>query len=276
MSATPIPRTLELTQYGELEVSRLMEKPPGRTPVTTAVLPLARIGEVAARLKTAVESGTQAYWICPLVAESEAIDLAAAVDRADDLRRLLGVEVGLAHGQMPGAEREAVMADFADGRLPVLVATTVVEVGVDVPNASIMVIEHADRFGLAQLHQLRGRVGRGSKASSCILLYGGQDGALGETAKERLETLRRTEDGFVIAEEDFRLRGGGDPLGLKQSGFPAYRFADPIRHRSLMLAAADDARLILNRDPDLTSERGQAVQVLEELFDGKGHKAGSD
>lgn len=275
MSATPIPRTLELTQYGELEVSRLMEKPPGRTPVTTAVLPLARIGEVAARLKTAVESGAQAYWICPLVEDSEAIDLAAAVDRADDLRRLLGVEVGLAHGQMPGAEREAVMADFADGRLPVLVATTVVEVGVDVPNASIMVIEHADRFGLAQLHQLRGRVGRGAKASSCILLYGGQDGALGETAKERLETLRRTEDGFVIAEEDFRLRGGGDPLGLKQSGFPAYRFADPIRHRSLMLAAADDARLIMNRDPDLTSERGQAVQVLEELFDWKNHKAGA-
>jgi ATP-dependent DNA helicase RecG len=276
MSATPIPRTLELTQYGELEVSRLMEKPPGRTPVTTAVVPLARIGEVAARLKTALDAGAQAYWICPLVAESEAIDLAAAVDRADDLRRLLGVEVGLAHGQMPGAEREAVMADFADGRIPLLVATTVVEVGVDVPNASIMVIEHADRFGLAQLHQLRGRVGRGAKASSCILLYGGQDGALGETAKERLETLRRTEDGFVIAEEDFRLRGGGDPLGLKQSGFPAYRFADPIRHRSLMLAAADDARLILGRDPDLTSERGQTVQVLEELFDWKGHKAGSD
>lgn len=276
MSATPIPRTLELTQYGELEVSRLMEKPPGRTPVTTAVVPLTRIGEVAARLKTALDAGAQAYWICPLVAESEAIDLAAAVDRADDLRRLLGVEVGLAHGQMPGAEREAVMADFADGRIPLLVATTVVEVGVDVPNASIMVIEHADRFGLAQLHQLRGRVGRGSKASSCILLYGGQDGALGETAKERLETLRRTEDGFVIAEEDFRLRGGGDPLGLKQSGFPAYRFADPIRNRTLMLAAADDARLILNRDPDLTSERGQAVQVLEELFDWKGHKSGSD
>ena len=276
MSATPIPRTLELTQCGELEVSRLMEKPPGRTPVATAVLPLARIGEVAARLKTAVESGAQAYWICPLVAESEATDLAAAEARAEDLRRLLGAEVGLAHGQMPGAEREAVMADFADGRLPVLVATTVVEVGVDVPNASIMVIEHADRFGLAQLHQLRGRVGRGAKASSCILLYGGQDGALGETAKERLETLRRTEDGFLIAEEDFRLRGGGDPLGLKQSGFPAYRFADPIRHRALMLAAADDARLIMNRDPDLRSERGRAVQILEELFDWKAHKGGSD
>ncbi|MEN5229280.1 ATP-dependent DNA helicase RecG [Brevundimonas naejangsanensis] len=276
MSATPIPRTLELTQYGELEVSRLMEKPPGRTPVTTAVLPLARIGEVAKRLKAAVEAGAQAYWICPLVAESEAIDLAAAEDRAEDLRKLLGTEVGLAHGQMPGAEREAVMAQFAAGSLPVLVATTVVEVGVDVPNASIMVIEHADRFGLAQLHQLRGRVGRGAKASSCILLYGGEDGALGETAKERLETLRRTEDGFVIAEEDFRLRGGGDPLGLKQSGFPAYRFADPIRHRSLLLAAADDARLLLGRDPDLTSERGQAVRLLEALFDWKNERPSAD
>ena len=276
MSATPIPRTLELTQYGELEVSRLTEKPPGRTPVTTAVLPLARIGEVAKRLKAAIDAGAQAYWICPLVAESEATDLAAAEARAADLRRILNVEVGLAHGQMPGAQREAVMADFADGRIPLLVATTVVEVGVDVPNASIMVIEHADRFGLAQLHQLRGRVGRGAKASSCILLYGGQDGALGETAKERLETLRRSEDGFEIAEEDFRLRGGGDPLGLRQSGFPAYRFADPVRHRSLMMAAADDARLVLARDPDLTSERGQAIQVLEELFDWKGHKAGTD
>ncbi len=276
MSATPIPRTLELTQFGELEVSRLMEKPPGRTPVVTAVLPQARIGEVAKRLKAAVESGAQAYWICPLVAESESIDLAAAEARAVDLRRILNIEVGLVHGQMPGAEREAVMADFADGRIPLLVATTVVEVGVDVPNASIMVIEHADRFGLAQLHQLRGRVGRGARSSACILLYGGDDGALGETARERLETLRRTEDGFEIAEEDFRLRGGGDPLGLKQSGLPAYRLADPIRHRTLMLAAADDARLILGRDPDLTSERGQAVQVLEAMFDWRNDRPGLD
>ncbi|WGM47717.1 ATP-dependent DNA helicase RecG [Brevundimonas sp. NIBR10] len=278
MSATPIPRTLELTQYGELDVSRLMEKPPGRTPVATAVLPLARIGEVAARLKAAIEGGAQAYWICPLVAESEASDLAAAEERAADLRRILGLEVGLAHGQMPGAQREAVMADFADGRLPLLVATTVVEVGVDVPNASIMVIEHADRFGLAQLHQLRGRVGRGAKSSACILLYGGggTDGGLGDTARERLETLRRSEDGFEIAEEDFRLRGGGDPLGLKQSGFPAYRFADPIRHRGLMLAAADDARLVLGRDPDLTSPRGEAVQVLEALFDWRNDRTGLD
>jgi ATP-dependent DNA helicase RecG len=276
MSATPIPRTLELTQYGELDVSRLTEKPPGRTPVTTAVLPQARIGEVAKRLKAALDTGAQAYWICPLVAESEASDLAAAEARAADLRRILQVEVGLAHGQMPGAEREAVMADFADGKTPLLVATTVVEVGVDVPNASIMVIEHADRFGLAQLHQLRGRVGRGATASTCLLLYGGGEDGLGETAKLRLETLRRTEDGFEIAEEDFRLRGGGDPLGLKQSGFPAYRFADPIRHRTLLLAAADDARLVLGRDPDLTSPRGQAIRVLEALFDWKADRGGAD
>lgn len=276
MSATPIPRTLELTQYGELEVSRLTEKPPGRTPVTTAVVPQARIGEVAKRLKAALDAGAQAYWICPLVAESEATDLAAAEARAADLRRLLKIEVGLAHGQMAGAEREAVMADFADGRTPLLVATTVVEVGVDVPNASIMVIEHADRFGLAQLHQLRGRVGRGAKASTCLLLYGGGDDGLGETAKTRLETLRRTEDGFEIAEEDFRLRGGGDPLGLKQSGFPAYRFADPIRHRALLLAAADDARLVLGRDPDLTSPRGEAIRTLEALFDWRTDRTGVD
>ena len=276
MSATPIPRTLELTQYGELEVSRLNEKPPGRTPITTAVLPLARIGEVAKRLKAAIDSGAQAYWICPLVAESETVDLAAAEARAADLRRILKVEVGLAHGQMPGAEREAVMTDFADGRIPLLVATTVVEVGVDVPNATIMVIEHADRFGLAQLHQLRGRVGRGAKASACILLYGGGDDGLGETARLRLETLRRTEDGFEIAEEDFRLRGGGDPLGLKQSGFPAYRFADPIRHRTLLLAASDDARLVLGRDPDLTAARGEAVRVLEALFDWRNDRPGID
>lgn len=276
MSATPIPRTLELTQYGELDVSRLMEKPPGRTPVTTAVLPLVRIGEVAQRLKAALDSGAQAYWICPLVAESEAMDLAAAEARAVELRRNLSVEVGLAHGQMPSSEREAVMANFADGRIPLLVATTVVEVGVDVPNATIMVIEHADRFGLAQLHQLRGRVGRGGKASTCLLLYGGGDEGLGEIARTRLETLRRTEDGFDIAEQDFRLRGGGDPLGLKQSGFPAYRFADPIRHRELLLAAADDARLVLGRDPDLASDRGMSLKVLEALFDWRNDRPGVD
>ena len=272
MSATPIPRTLELTQYGDLDVSRLREKPPGRTPVTTAVLPLARIEEVANRLKAAVAEGAQAYWICPLVAESEAVDLAAAEARAVELRAHLGLNVGLAHGQMNGADRESVMTAFSEGHVPVLVATTVVEVGVDVPNATIMVIEHADRFGLAQLHQLRGRVGRGSKQSACILLYGD----LGDVARERLDVLRRSEDGFEIAEEDFRLRGGGDPLGLKQSGFPAYRFADPMRHRELILAASDDARLILNRDPDLTSERGKAVQVLEALFDWRADRPSAD
>ncbi len=276
MSATPIPRTLELTQFGELDVSRLMEKPPGRTPIVTAAVPQSRIGDVARRLKAAVEAGAQAYWICPLVAESEALDLAAAEARAVDLRRLLSVDVGLVHGQMPGAQREAVMNDFAERRLSILVATTVVEVGVDVPNASIMVIEHADRFGLAQLHQLRGRVGRGSQASACILLYGTEESGLGAIARERLEILRRTEDGFEIAEEDFRLRGGGDPLGLKQSGFPGYRFADPVRHRALLLAAADDARLILSRDPALQSERGQAVQVLEALFDWRQDRSSLD
>ena len=211
------------------------------------------------------------------MAESEAADLAAAEGRVVELRARLGVEIGMAHGQMPGPDRESVMAAFAAGTIPVLVATTVVEVGVDVPNATIMVVEHADRFGLAQLHQLRGRVGRGDRASSCILLYGsGESGELGETARQRLETLRRTDDGFEIAEEDFRLRGGGDPLGLRQSGFPAYSFADPVRHRTLMMAAYDDARLVLNRDPDLVSERGRAIQVLEALFDWRSHRSGSD
>jgi ATP-dependent DNA helicase RecG len=267
MSATPIPRTLELTRFGDLEVSRLDEKPPGRTPITTAVLPVERLDEVALRLKRAVADGAQAYWICPLVAESETGDLAAAEARAADLTERLGLEVGLAHGRMAGPARDDVMQRFAAGTLPVLVATTVVEVGVDVPNATIMVIERADRFGLAQLHQLRGRVGRGAKASSCILLYGAGEQGLGDTARERLEILRQTEDGFEIAEADFRLRGGGDPIGLRQSGFPAYRFADPFRHRDLLRVAADDARLILSRDPSLTGGRGRAVQVLEALFD---------
>ena len=277
MSATPIPRTLELTQYGELEVSRLMEKPPGRTPVATAVLPLVRIGEVAKRLKAAIDSGAQAYWICPLVAECEAIDLAAAEERANDLRRILQVEVGLAHGQMPGRRTRG-----GDGR---------VRRGPH-PAAG----RHHGRRGRGRRAQ---RLDHGHRArrpfrpgpactsfaaasgagpspapASCCTAVG--DGALGETARERLETLRRTEDGFEIAEEDFRLRGGGDPLGLKQSGFPAYRFADPIKHRSLMLAASDDARLILGRDPDLTSPRGAAVRVLEALFDWRNDRPGVD
>ena len=264
MSATPIPRTLELTLYGDLDVSRIDEKPPGRTPVATRAVPMGRVEEVEARLRAVVAEGAQAFWICPLVSESELVDLKAAEKRAEELRHRIGPTVGLVHGKMTGAEKDAVMADFADGKIGVLVATTVVEVGVNVPNATIMVIEQAERFGLAQLHQLRGRVGRGRRESSCVLLY---DPPLSETAQKRLDILRRTDDGFQIAETDLELRGGGDALGLKQSGFPAYVFADPFAHRDLIAVAGDDARLILARDPQLKSPRGQAVSVLQELFD---------
>ncbi len=264
MSATPIPRTLELTVYGDLDVSRLDEKPPGRKPVATRAAPTTRLDEVTERLARAVAGGAQAFWICPLVSDSEDSDLAAAEARAIVLKRRLGPKVGLVHGRLPPAEKDAVMADFAAGSLSVLVATTVVEVGVDVPAASIMVIEQAERFGLAQLHQLRGRVGRGKADSSCVLLY---DAPLSAVAQARLDILRRTDDGFLIAEKDLELRGGGDPLGLKQSGFPAYRLADPAAHRDLIAVAADDARLVLARDPELKSARGKAVQVLQALFD---------
>lgn len=266
MSATPIPRTLELTLYGDLDVSRIDEKPPGRTPVATRAVPMTRISEIEARLRQAVKDGAQAFWICPLVSESELTDLAAAERRAADLTERIGPGVGLIHGKLPAAAKDAVMAEFAEGRLSVLVATTVVEVGVNVPNATIMVIEQAERFGLAQLHQLRGRVGRGRQESACVLLY---DPPLSEVAQKRLDILRRTDDGFLIAEQDLELRGGGDALGLRQSGFPAYVFADPFAHRDLIAAAGDDARLIIARDPELTSERGQALRVLQELFDWK-------
>ena len=264
MSATPIPRTLELTLYGDLDVSRIDEKPPGRTPVVTRAVPMTRVGEVENRLRQVVQEGAQAFWICPLVSDSELVDLKAAETRAAELRAQIGSGVGLVHGKMSGPEKDTVMADFADGKIQILVATTVVEVGVNVPNATIMVIEQAERFGLAQLHQLRGRVGRGSRESACILLY---DPPLSETAQKRLDILRRTDDGFKIAETDLELRGGGDSLGLKQSGFPAYVFANPIAHRDLILTAGDDARLILARDPELTSPRGQALRVLQEVFD---------
>jgi ATP-dependent DNA helicase RecG len=264
MSATPIPRTLELTVYGDLDVSRIEEKPPGRTPVATRAIPMTRVAEVEARLRTVVAEGAQAFWICPLVSESELVDLKAAETRARELRERIGPGVGLIHGKLPPAEKDAVMAEFAEGRLSVLVATTVVEVGVNVPNATIMVIEQAERFGLAQLHQLRGRVGRGSRESACVLLY---DPPLSEIAQKRIDILRRTDDGFLIAETDLELRGGGDALGLRQSGFPDYVFADPFAHRDLIAAAGDDARLIVARDPGLESERGKALRVLQELFD---------
>ena len=264
MTATPIPRSLALALFGDMDSSVLDEKPPGRTPIKTRALPQSRIGEVVDGLKRALESSARAYWVCPLVEENEDLDLAAAEERFEDLKRIFGERVGLVHGRMKGAEKDAAMEAFQKGETRILVATTVIEVGVDVPEATIMVIEHAERFGLAQLHQLRGRVGRGCGESSCLLLY---KGPLGEAAGARLTTLRQTEDGFRIAEEDLRLRGEGEILGVRQAGLPGFRLADIVAHARLLATARDDAELILRRDPDLTSERGQALRVLLYLFD---------
>jgi len=264
MTATPIPRTLALTAYGDMDVSRIIGRPPGRKPVETRLVDDARLDEVVGHLRRAIATGARAYWVCPLVEESEFIDLAAAEDRAKELQEALGPKVGLVHGKMKAAERDAAMARFKSGELTVLVATTVIEVGVDVPEATIMVVEHAERFGLAQLHQLRGRVGRGAAKSSCLLVY---HGPLGETAKARLKTMRETDDGFVIAEEDLRLRGAGELLGKRQSGMPEFRVADLAAHADLLAAARDDAKLILTRDPELRSARGEALRVLLYLFE---------
>jgi ATP-dependent DNA helicase RecG len=264
MTATPIPRTLALTEYGDMDVSRIIGRPPGRKPVDTRVLPDTRLDEVVEHLRRATARGARAYWVCPLVEESEFIDLAAAEERVALLRNALGPKVGLVHGKMKPAERDAAMAAFKAGDTAILVATTVIEVGVDVPEATIMVVEHAERFGLAQLHQLRGRVGRGATKSSCLLVY---HGPLGETAKARLKTMRDTDDGFVIAEEDLRLRGAGELLGRRQSGLPAFRVADLAVHADLLAAARDDAMLILSRDPELRSPRGEALRVLLYLFE---------
>jgi ATP-dependent DNA helicase RecG len=263
MTATPIPRSLMLTSYGDLDASFLREKPAGRRAITTSVIPLERLGDVVAAVGRALAQGAKVYWICPLIEESESVDLAAVSDRHHHLGTLFGERAGLLHGRMKPAERDHVMEAFAHGALDLLVATTVVEVGVDVPAASIMVIEHAERFGLAQLHQLRGRIGRGDKPSTCLLLYAGP---LGDTARQRLKIMRETEDGFRIAEEDLRLRGAGDVLGTKQSGLPQYRLADVTLHEELLEIAHDDARLILARDPTLASERGKALRVLLYLF----------
>ncbi|MCL3883627.1 ATP-dependent DNA helicase RecG [Marivita sp. GX14005] len=260
MTATPIPRSLALAQYGDMDVSVLDEKPPGRTPVKTALVSADRMDEVIDHLRRAVAEGKQAYWVCPLVEESELSDLTAAEERFKRLRAALGEGVvGLVHGQMPPAEKDAAMARFVAGRTGVLVATTVIEVGVNVPNASIMVIERAEIFGLAQLHQLRGRVGRGAEASTCLLIY---QAPLNESGLKRLTTLRETEDGFRISEVDLEMRGAGDVLGTAQSGLPRFRIADLERQAGLMKIAQDDARKLLSDDSALKTARGEAARVL--------------
>jgi ATP-dependent DNA helicase RecG len=264
MTATPIPRTLTLTQYGEMDVSRLDEMPPGRQPVETRVLSLDKLADVVDALARHIARGGQAYWVCPLVEESEASDQAAAEERARVLKLRFGDKIGLVHGRMKGPEKDEVMAAFQAGALSVLVATTVIEVGVDVPNATLMIVEGADRFGLAQLHQLRGRVGRGEGRSICLLLRGN---ALSETGRARLALMRETNDGFRIAEEDLRLRGAGEILGTKQSGEAQFRLASPEQIQALAQTASDDARLLVDRDGGLEGPRGQAARVLLYLME---------
>jgi len=265
MTATPIPRTLTLTQYGDMDVSRLDEMPPGRQPIDTRVISDERMEDVIAALGRHLANGRQAYWVCPLVEQGENEDEAAAEARAVILRNRFGADqVGIVHGRMPGPEKDAAMEAFASGRLKLLVATTVIEVGVDVPNATLMIVEAAERFGLAQLHQLRGRVGRGDQRSFCMLLHGSN---LSETARARLALMRETSDGFRIAEEDLRLRGAGEILGTRQSGEQRFRLADAEQIQALLTAAHDDARLLMERDGGLDSERGRAARVCLYLFE---------
>ncbi|MCB1563314.1 MAG: ATP-dependent DNA helicase RecG [Alphaproteobacteria bacterium] len=264
MTATPIPRTLTLTAYGDMDVSRLDEKPPGRKPVDTRLIPAEKLDAMIEGLKRQIETGARIYWVCPLVEESDILDLAAAEERYDHLKQIFGDRVGLVHGRMKPADKDEVMEKFAGGALDILVATTVIEVGVNVPQATIMVIENAQRFGLSQLHQLRGRVGRGAEQSYCFLVY---SGLLNETAKERLSVMRQTEDGFLIAEKDLELRGAGDILGVKQSGALNFRLAELPAHNELLAAARDDARLIIEKDPELKTPRGEAVRTLLYLFE---------
>jgi ATP-dependent DNA helicase RecG len=264
MTATPIPRSLLLTHWGEMDISRITDKPAGRKPITTTMHRVSDIEKVFEAIARAVAKGGRVYWVCPLVSESETLDITATEMRFGVLRERFGGIVVMAHGQMEAAARDKALADFAGGAARILVATTVIEVGVDVREANVMVIEHAERFGLAQLHQLRGRVGRGEAASFCLLLH---DDRLGANTRRRLALLRQTEDGFVIADEDFRLRGGGDYLGTKQSGLPGYKVADPEKHDELLPMARQDAVLLLQRDPRLESERGRAIKVLLALFE---------
>jgi ATP-dependent DNA helicase RecG len=264
LTATPIPRTLVLTYFGDMDVSQLREKPAGRKPVDTRTVPLRRLNDVVAAVGRALDRGERVYWVCPLVEQSEAVDLAAAEQRFRELKQRFGELADLVHGRLKGTEKDAAMARFAAGETRLLVATTVIEVGVDVPEATVMVIEHAERFGLAQLHQLRGRIGRGKAPSTCLLLY---KAPLGETAKARLAILRDTEDGFRIAEEDLRLRGEGDLLGTRQSGMPGFRVARLEVHGPLLEPARQDAMLTLARDPNLETPRGEALRQLLYLFE---------
>lgn len=263
MTATPIPRTLVLTAVGDMDVSKLTEKPAGRRPIITVTLPLERLDELIQRIKFAIEDGQKVYWICPLVEESEHIELTSAEERFHSLHTVFGDQIGLIHGRMTGSEKDKAMRAFKQGDTRLLIATTVIEVGVDVPDATIIVIEHAERFGLAQLHQLRGRVGRGNKASSCLLLY---KSPLGEISKARLKVMRETEDGFRIAEEDLKLRGEGELLGTRQSGTPGFKLAALEVHSDLLEIARKDARLILEKDPELITSRGEALRILLYLF----------
>ncbi len=264
MTATPIPRTLALTTYGDMDITRLTGKPPGRKPIETRVMPMEKLDQIIDGLARAIAQGKRAYWVCPLVEDSDLIDKTAAESRFASLQTRFGQQVGLVHGRMKGHQKDTVMTRFKSGELSVLVSTTVIEVGVDVPEASIMIIENAERFGLAQLHQLRGRVGRGSDASSCVLLY---DGPPGEMAAARLRTMRETEDGFIIAEEDLKLRGSGEVLGTRQSGVASFRLADLGQHAELLQVARDDARLVLETDPHLAGARSGALRMLLYLFE---------
>ena len=265
MTATPIPRTLALTTYGDLDVSRLDEKPAGRLPIDTRIVPMQKLDSLIEGVGRAVKDGAQVYWVCPLVEDSELIDLSSVEDRHRQLSAIFGAgRIGLLHGRMKAQEKEAIALAFKKGEYDILVATTVIEVGVDAPNATIIVIEHAERFGLAQLHQLRGRVGRSDKQSSCLLLY---QGPLSVNGKRRLEIMRETEDGFVIAEQDWELRGSGDLLGARQSGLPDFKMADMDKHKALLETATQDARLLVQKDPQLTSERGKAARICMYLFE---------
>jgi ATP-dependent DNA helicase RecG len=264
MTATPIPRTLSLTLYGDMDVSRLTEKPAGRQPIDTRIISVERLDELVEGMGRALAQRQRAYWVCPLIEESEKLDKAAAEARLEFLSRHFPGRAEIIHGRMKGSQKDEIMRRFQTGEISILVSTTVIEVGVDVPEATIMIIENAERFGLAQLHQLRGRVGRGEAKSSCILLYAPP---LATTAKARLEIMRETDDGFLIAEEDLRLRGAGEALGTRQSGLPQFRLADLSMHANLLPVARVEAQSILAQDPSLKSSRGEALRLLLYLFE---------